>query len=144
MSHTWRLEFSGGFWIFGNSWTPWPKHISGWYIGILRTCTYLNTYVIVHKCTELYSVWWGVLSRGQCSETLGFWWHVFRWSGYQGRTQEFCWGGGGFQQIQFRTEDRENEDLGGGSPLVRGSGGSCNLVQEISFHTVNFSSFLVL
>jgi len=23
----------------------------------------------------------------------------------------------------------------GGSPLVRGSGGSCNLVQDISFHT---------
>jgi len=25
---------------------------------------------------------------------------------------------------------------GGGSPLFRGSGGCCNLVQEISFHTV--------
>ena len=29
--------------------------------------------------------------------------------------------------------ERESE---GGSPLVRGSGGSCNLVQEISFHIV--------
>jgi len=47
--------------------------------------------------------------------------------------------GGGVQQIQLRTEDRENGDLGGGSPLVRGSGGSCNLVQEISFHIVTFS-----
>jgi len=28
---------------------------------------------------------------------------------------------------------------GGGSPLVRGSGGSCNFVQEISFHIVKFS-----
>jgi hypothetical protein len=28
------------------------------------------------------------------------------------------WGG---QQIQLRTEGRENGDLGGGSPLVRGS-----------------------
>jgi len=28
---------------------------------------------------------------------------------------------------------------GDGSPLVRGSGGSCNLIQEISFHTVKFS-----
>ena len=28
---------------------------------------------------------------------------------------------------------------GGGSPLVRGSGGSCNLVQEISFHILKFS-----
>ena len=46
-----------------------------------------------------------------------------------------------FQQIQLRTEDRENGDLGCGSPLVRGSGGSCNLVQEISFHIVKFSYF---
>ena len=44
--------------------------------------------------------------------------------------------GGGVQQIQLRTEDRENGD---GSPLVRGSGGSCNLVQEISFYIVKFS-----
>ena len=46
---------------------------------------------------------------------------------------------GGVQQIQLRTEDRENGDLGGGSPLVRGSGGNCNLVQEISFHIVKLS-----
>ena len=46
--------------------------------------------------------------------------------------------GGGVQQIQLRTEDRERGS-GGGSPLVRGSGGSCNLVQEISFHMVKFS-----
>jgi len=32
----------------------------------------------------------------------------------------------------------------GGSPLVRGSGDGCNLVQEISFHIVKFSYFLVL
>ena len=38
-------------------------------------------------------------------------------------------------------EDREEREWGsgGGSPLVRGSGGSCNLVQEISFHMVKFS-----
>ena len=47
--------------------------------------------------------------------------------------------GGGVQQIQLGTEDRENGDLGRRSPLVRGSGGSCNLVQEISFHIVKFS-----
>jgi hypothetical protein len=51
----------------------------------------------------------------------------------------FFWGGGGWvQQIQLRTEDRERGS-GGGSPLVRGPGGSCNLVQQISFHIVNFS-----
>ena len=55
----------------------------------------------------------------------------------QWRTQEFC--SGEVQQIQLRTEDRKNGDLGGGSPLVRSSGGSCNLIQEISFHIVRFS-----
>jgi len=45
---------------------------------------------------------------------------------------------GGVQQIQLRTEDRERRSWGG-IPLVRGSGGSCNLVQEISFHIVKFS-----
>ena len=38
-------------------------------------------------------------------------------------------------------EDRGQRERGsgGGSPLVRGSAGSCNLVQEISFHIVKFS-----
>ena len=51
---------------------------------------------------------------------------------------------GGVQQIRLRTEDRENGGSGGGSPLVRGSGGSFNLVQKISFHIVKSSKFLVL
>jgi len=40
-------------------------------------------------------------------------------------------------------EDRGQWELGsgGGSPLVRGSGGSCNLVQEISFQIVKFFNF---
>ena len=49
-------------------------------------------------------------------------------SGQQWRTQEFC-SRGGVQQIHLRTEDRENGDLGVVVPLVRGSGGSCNLVK---------------
>ena len=38
-------------------------------------------------------------------------------------------------------EDRRQGERGSGvgSPLVRGSGGSCNLVKEISFHIVKFS-----
>jgi len=38
-------------------------------------------------------------------------------------------------------EDRGQREWGSGSgsSLVRGSGGSCNLVQEISFHIVKFS-----
>jgi len=46
--------------------------------------------------------------------------------------------GGGSTNSVEDTEQRE-WGSGGGSPLVRGSGGSCNLVQEISFHIVKFS-----
>ena len=53
----------------------------------------------------------------------------------QWRTQEF-YSGRGVQQIRLRTE---RTGIWGGNPLVRGSGGSCNLVQEISFHMVKFS-----
>ena len=47
----------------------------------------------------------------------------------------FFFGGGSTNSV----EDRENGDVGGDSPLVRGSGGNCNLVQEIYFHLVKFS-----
>ena len=52
----------------------------------------------------------------------------------QWHTQEFCLGGVSTNSF----EDRE-QGSGGGSTLVRGSGGSCNLVQEISFHILTFS-----
>ena len=45
-------------------------------------------------------------------------------------------GRGGVQQIQLRTEGRENGDLGAVAPIVRGSEGSCNLVQEISYSKI--------
>jgi len=48
-----------------------------------------------------------------------------------------------FKSFQIRKEQNE-WGSGGGSPLVRDSGGSCNLVQEISFHIVKFSEFLIL
>jgi len=51
----------------------------------------------------------------------------------QWRTQEFFSGGS-----TNSVEDR-GRGSGGVSPLIRGSGGSCNLVQEISFHIVTFS-----
>jgi len=40
-------------------------------------------------------------------------------------------------------EDRRQREWGSGgcSPLVEGSGGSCNLVQEISFHVAEISFF---
>ena len=55
----------------------------------------------------------------------------------QWRTQEFfSWG-----DSTNSVADREQREWGsgGGSSLVRGSGGSCNLVQKISFHIVKFS-----
>jgi len=59
--------------------------------------------------------------------------------GHQGqwRTQEFFSGGGSTNSVEDRGQ--RGRGSGGGSLLVRGSGGSCNLVQEISFHIVKFS-----
>jgi hypothetical protein len=51
-------------------------------------------------------------------------------------------GGGSTNSVEDRGQRERGS--GGGSPLVRGSGGSCNFVQEISFHIVKFSQFLVL
>ena len=48
----------------------------------------------------------------------------------------FGWGGSINSVVDRGQRER---GCGGGSPLVRGSGGSCNLVQEISFHKVKFS-----
>jgi len=58
----------------------------------------------------------------------------------QWRTQEFCfffWGGGSTNSVKDRGQ--RERGCGGGSPLDRGSGGSCNLVKEISFHIVKLS-----
>jgi hypothetical protein len=56
---------------------------------------------------------------------------------FQWRTQEFCSGGGGSTN-SFEDRGQRERGSGGGNPLVSDSGGSCNLVQEISFHVVNF------
>ena len=55
-----------------------------------------------------------------------------------GVPRDFVRGGGGVSTNS--AEDRGRRERGSevGSPLVRVSGGSCNLVQEISFHIVRF------
>jgi len=45
---------------------------------------------------------------------------------------------GGFNKFSWGPRT-ERTGIWGRKPLVRGSGGSCNLVQEISFHIVKFS-----
>ena len=47
--------------------------------------------------------------------------------------------GGGDSKNSVEDRGQSERGSGGGSPLVRGSGGSCNLVQEISFHIEKFS-----
>ena len=48
------------------------------------------------------------------------------------------WVWGGFNKFSWGQREQGSGDS---SPLVRRSGGTCNLVQEISFHIVKFSSF---
>ena len=55
------------------------------------------------------------------------------------RTQEFCSGAGWGSTNSVEVRGQRERGSGGGSSLVRGSGGSRNLVQEISFHIVKFS-----
>jgi len=57
----------------------------------------------------------------------------------QWRTQELF--SGGVRDSTNSIEDRGQRERGsgGGSPPVRDSGGSCNLVRGISFHIVKFS-----
>ena len=59
-----------------------------------------------------------------------------------GVSRNFVRGRGSTNSVEDRGQTERG--FGGGSPLVRGSGGRCNLVQEMSFHMVKFSSFLVL
>ena len=52
-------------------------------------------------------------------------------------TEFFFLGGCSINSIEDRGQRERGS--GGGSPLVKVTGGSCNLVQETSFHTVKFS-----
>jgi len=46
---------------------------------------------------------------------------------------------GGDSTNPVENRGQRERGSGGGSPLVRGSGGSCNLVQVISYRIVKFS-----
>ena len=84
-------------------------------------CNYV-VYTVQYSLLVGTHLWPTTLSHLQCSSL---------W-----RTQEFFRGGGSTNSVEDRGQ---NGDLGCGSPLVRGSGGICNLVQEIPFHIVKLS-----
>ena len=54
-----------------------------------------------------------------------------------GVPRNFVRGGGSTNSVEDRGQRERGS--GSGSPLVRDSGGSCKLAQEISFHIVKFS-----
>jgi len=54
-----------------------------------------------------------------------------------GVPRNFVRGGGSTNSVKDRVQKEQGSE--DGSLLVRGSGGSCNLVQGISFHIVKFS-----
>jgi len=56
---------------------------------------------------------------------------LLQFVGYQWRNQEFCSVGGGVSTNSVEDRGQREWGCGGGSPLVRGSGGSCSLAQEI-------------
>jgi len=62
---------------------------------------------------------------------------VPKFLGQWGNPGFFLGGGGSTNSVEDRGQRERGS--GGGSPPVRGSGDSCNLVQEISFHIVKFS-----
>ena len=74
----------------------------------------------------------------QSTVHIANWWAVYL--GFiecSGVPRNFVQGGGSTNSDEDRGQREQGS--GGGSPLVRGSGGTCNLVQEISFHMVKFS-----
>ena len=56
---------------------------------------------------------------------------------FSGVPRNFVRRGGSTNSVEDRGQTERGS--GSGSPLVRGSGGSCSLVQEISFHIVKVS-----
>ena len=61
-------------------------------------------------------------------------------AGTSGVSRNFFGGGwGGVSTNSVEDRGQRERGSGGGSSLVRGSGGSCNLVQEVVTHMVKFS-----
>jgi hypothetical protein len=115
------------FWIISNFSRLWQTfNFFRWDIPVVH-CSTANGKV--YFCpTQIYYI--NHLREQGCPDYTNYYNHI------QWRTQEFFFGRGGFHKFCWGQRERGS---GGGSPIVRGSGGSCNLVQETSFHIVKFS-----
>ena len=86
-----------------------------------------------HFLQSINNVWASSVALRKCK--CSFTTHVVRTVAYPG----ILFGGSSTNSVADRGQRERGS--GGGSPLVRGSGGSCNLVQEVSFHMVKFLNF---
>ena len=59
--------------------------------------------------------------------------------GISGVHRNFVRGGVGGSTNSVEDRGQRERGSGGGRPLIRGSGGSCNLVQGITFRMIKFS-----
>jgi len=94
------------------------------------TDIHTNIYFLLQRKFQKTNIW-------NVSPLWG-WCHHVGLQNPQWRTQEFFSGGGGSTN-SIEDRGQRGRGSGGRSPLVRDPGGSCNLVQEISFHIVKFS-----
>jgi len=103
---------------------PLPAQNIGLFQGFCIKAIGFLALVWVHK------IWTNLFIKNDCSNKVDLLHN-------QWRTQEFCSVGG----VSTNSVEDRGQGSGGCNPLVRGSGGSCNLVKEISFHTVKSSFF---
>ena len=73
-------------------------------VGLVHTTNYVASFFETHYSSMKFTL---MMEAAKFSDT-------------QWRTQEFCSGGGGVQQIQLRTEDGENGDPGAVAPPSQG------------------------
>ena len=117
------------------TWLVEWEHVVKWWWGILIYVALLRKTQVFgqRKYRCLWIVWTPLIgSRGgldKKSDVLC--------ATASGVPRNFVWRGGSTNSVEDRRQRERGS--GGGSPLFRGSGGSCNFVQEISFHIVKFS-----
>ena len=111
--YTQNQSYNNISWINGTCTNYWQW----WY---LKFCIPSSQYISYRTCKHIYYL------------TLIF---ANKWAD-QWRTQEFC-SGGGVSTNSVEDRGQRERGSGGSSPIVRGCGGSRNLVEEISFQIIN-------